>query len=941
MIRTSSGRAQTRNAVALGAVLVGLSMPAPVAGMTGGYVRADAPTTADYTPDPSRHFNSAGGPVHVRRLGPGSYEVRFERLLLAGGNVQATAAGDQGHRCTVVAWNDDPQGLRVTLGCVGERGEASDAGFSLLAVAQERHEGPLAYVWADQPSAPDYEPNRHYAFNSAGGAIRIHRVGRGQYDVTFARPPLSGGTVQVTPYGAARGYCNARRWTGHTASVACFDTSGHHSDSRFSLLFLDGASWPGRLSFAWADRPNVERYDATPGYSRNAAGKVNRIERHAIGQYTLILEGVSAPGGAILVTGHGHDMTQCLAGPFRTSTTPPTRVPIRCFRSDGRRTDSAFTVLHVHVAGPRDTSPAPASPLVSVDLSHGAFPSAWRGTMFDLEATLQADTRRSGDVVLDSMTWRCTERRCTTRGILQPTVDLCRSLATQVGRIARFGTAARGLSAAQITQCNEAVDRIPLVAGLAAFVRPQVLFTPEAAAQPAASDAPRTPGPLPVPLPLHQALLDDVPEIQDDLRDAVGWDYMVYPDGKDDAKFYFLPREYRIALLDEADGALALSFNYLYEKEDGDDVLMTAQLRPPNVAGDFRLLKALAEQSLTSLGARLELVPFPIESAEIQIADVLGDYGVDAAHVRVEAPSDVLDPIRLSVRLSEEAQQNLLAQLRTRHGIAGHVRLKAGRVVANVPLHLSLAGFSGAAVTEYERAREAGAIENRSPFDVRVKGVVAYVKAGERGVRRSAHPLARPLAIAAHQSVGLGLGRAEIASKVRDLLQGVLPVPVTPEGLELARVLAGVAQQPVVHAWLDYELDDTCSSCLDAIETKATTQSGLTRRAELVVEALPSIFSELRVEKVLVEVESPYFSAGRTPEVRTFNLYPDARRATARVIVARDAGADAEKGRYRFRAFAGGQTFDYSNWQTTSSLDITLTPHDVRPGASGPERKDP
>jgi hypothetical protein len=138
----------------------------------------------------------------------------------------------------------------------------------------------------------------------------------------------------------------------------------------------------------------------------------------------------------------------------------------------------------------------------------------------------------------------------------------------------------------------------------------------------------------------------------------------------------------------------------------------------------------------------------------------------------------------------------------------------------------------------------------------------------------------------------------------------------------------------LVHAWLDYDLDTGCGPCLDAIESGATTQAGLTRRADLVVEALPSVFSELSLEKLLLEVESAYFNPAASPEVRAFTLYPDEHRATARLFVDANRGADAEKARYRFRSFAAGGAGEFSPWQSTSSLDITLTPHDVRSEAA-------
>jgi hypothetical protein len=895
----TSSRGERVVRASLLAVLVSAVPAAALAGATG-YVWASRPTAAEYTPAPHESFSSAHGVVTVRRLGAGRYEVRFDGLSLPGGTVQVSAGGASAARCNVSGWT----GPRLLAGvtCVDPRGQPLDAPFSLLALSGPAGAGPLAYAWADKPAAAEYEPRGAYAFNSAGGPIRVRRVGPGRYDVTFTGLHMGAGNVQVTGYGASDSYCKVVGWGGTGLSVACFDLSGRPADARFTALFL-GRGSVGGLSYLWGSRPAVVSYAPPAGFTHNAVPGASRIERLGVGRYALLLPGPREAGGTALVTAYGAAATACvLAGITRHA--GGHRVTVSCFRPDGGAADSAYSAAYVRLAA-RPPASSPAG--VAFDATgHAALlagrPYAWPGAAHQIEAVLEAPSRRQGELGLDSMTWRCQEVRCTAQTFLQPTVDLCRSLAREVGKVRRFTTPARALPAADVERCNSALDAVQTVAGRMALARTQVFYAAPARTLPSDPALAAKPGPLPMPFPIYEELLDSLPEIQDDLRQAAGWDYMVYPDGKDQHKFYFLPREYRLALEDGAGKGLALSFNYLHEGSDGADVLMTARLRAPQVPGDLRLLKALAGKTLIGRAGRIELVPFPVDEAQVEIADVLTDFGVSATNVRAEAPDDVLDPIRLTMRMSEEAQQNLLSQLRTRHGLAGHVRLKAGDVVANVPLTLSLAEFAGTAV---KAAQVAGAtsLENRSGFPVTVKGWVGYAESAS-GLRRVSLPLPRPLALEPR-------ARGDAVS--------------APPGADGPRL---------VHAWLDYDLDTGCGPCLDAIESGATTQAGLTRRADLVVEALPSVFSELSLEKLLLEVESAYFNPAASPEVRAFTLYPDEHRATARLFVDANRGADAEKARYRFRSFAAGGAGEFSPWQSTSSLDITLTPHDVRSEAA-------
>jgi hypothetical protein len=114
------------------------------------------------------------------------------------------------------------------------------------------------FVWADQPSAKGYEPNREYSYNASGGRNTIGRMGIGAYAVRFGGLGGAGrgrGHVQVTAYGASSDTCKVESWDVPSAAprdfivhVRCFSPNGSPTDSQYTVLagwFSQAGSSPG------------------------------------------------------------------------------------------------------------------------------------------------------------------------------------------------------------------------------------------------------------------------------------------------------------------------------------------------------------------------------------------------------------------------------------------------------------------------------------------------------------------------------------------------------------------------------------------------------------------------------------------------------------------------------------------------------------------------
>ena len=102
----------------------------------------------------------------------------------------------------------------------------------------------LAYVWANQPTATQYNPDPIFSYNPSGGPITVVRFGF-WYVVFFENLTTYGsvgGHAQVTPLGPAHS-CQTPLWgpsvwgplSGFAVLVGCWDAAGNPVNSAFNL----------------------------------------------------------------------------------------------------------------------------------------------------------------------------------------------------------------------------------------------------------------------------------------------------------------------------------------------------------------------------------------------------------------------------------------------------------------------------------------------------------------------------------------------------------------------------------------------------------------------------------------------------------------------------------------------------------------------------------
>lgn len=225
------------------------------------------------------------------------------------GNVQVTVIDRLPRVCTSDTVTAGITGAVVTIRCFTYAGTPANARVDVLYAARP-HPNPgesAAWLHADQPSAPSYQPDLRRQYSSAGRVGTVVRPRTGHYEVTFPALGVADGTMAVTASSAVLRRCVLGGWraagTDLMASVECSDANGNPADSAFDVAFANGgntaadpASGPRPLrglSEEWhwltdASAPSIQLIDDAP-YQHSDYGLDARSTRYGQGRYRMVL----------------------------------------------------------------------------------------------------------------------------------------------------------------------------------------------------------------------------------------------------------------------------------------------------------------------------------------------------------------------------------------------------------------------------------------------------------------------------------------------------------------------------------------------------------------------------------------------------------------------------------------------------------------------------
>ena len=318
-----------------------------------------------------------------------------------------------------------------------------------------------------------------------------------------------------------------------------------------------------------------------------------------------------------------------------------------------------------------------------------------------------------------------------------------------------------------------------------------------------------------------------------DLSVACGWDpHLIFQDKAAGNVFYYLPREFR--LIHRQDTGYGLNVQYNHLKEEGaPSVMLTAELAAPHHPGDIALLKNILKKALgLKAGDKLILKSISGIGATADVQTMAAGLALDPERITLTLPSHLKKSFRLVLLLDQDETEEVLAQM-TREGLTGNLLVMVADAQVPVPIHIQYLNFTGEALdgfTQWSEGRPTGFIKNTTAFPMELTDINGYTISGGNLKR--------------------------ISKKLK-------PVTLKP-GQQKAFKLPPVSKlfgSQVMVSWMGSSMDARCTDCITKIDREVRKGVGAAAASQIKLEAIPAVFEDFDLYKIIIQVQSPYFSA--------------------------------------------------------------------------------
>ncbi len=387
----------------------------------------------------------------------------------------------------------------------------------------------------------------------------------------------------------------------------------------------------------------------------------------------------------------------------------------------------------------------------------------------------------------------------------------------------------------------------------------------------------------------------DNADLLEDLSQAGGWNpHMIFQDKAAGHVFYYLPREF-LLLRDEQGYRLSVQYNT--QAEPGQpSVMLTAELKAPHRSGDVKLLKAILREAMGLKSSDpLEIKSMQGIGATADMEALTTGLALSSDRIHLSAPGDFKQSFRLTLSLTQEEVEEVLAQV-SREGLAGTLYVKVGEDNVPVPIRIRYADFTGKRVNGFDqwfKKKPTGKIENVTDFPLQLLSINGYRMKGGH-LERVEKQLKQTRAIPAGQSKPFKLP-----------------------------AMHKVLGNDVMLGWLGTVLDADCTSCLQKIDRQVRKGVALAQGSPIKFEAIPSLFSEFGIYKIIVRVRSPFFvSGGKTVDEQETELTEDVNQnQELTLFIPTGRGRNALMYRYQVQAILeSGELVQEEVWHDAGQL---------------------
>ena len=399
-------------------------------------------------------------------------------------------------------------------------------------------------------------------------------------------------------------------------------------------------------------------------------------------------------------------------------------------------------------------------------------------------------------------------------------------------------------------------------------------------------------------------MIDDT-DLLEDLVMTCGWDpHLIFQDKKAGNVFYYLPREFRLKH-DETGYGLNVQYNHLKDPEK-PSVMLTAELAAPHHKGDIPLLKSILKLAF-DLKASDKLILKSISGigATADLDSITSGLMIPPENISLSMPSHLKKTLRLTLALKQDETEEVLAQI-TREGISGSLKVKIGEEFVPVPINIGYLNFSGKRVdgfTLWADNQPTGKIRNITSFPVKINSINCY---------------------------RLKQGQLERISKK------LKPSTIMPEReksfkLPLINKLLG---NNIMLAWLGTTLDSSCQECMQSVDKKVRKGVAAVPSVNIKFEAIPGVFSDFDIYKIIVQVQSPYFDTeGKKVIIKELELTEENNIHQDMVIYEpENRGAEPLLYRYRLKLItAEGKSFFEHSWHDSHTASQFFGASQIEP----------
>ncbi len=386
----------------------------------------------------------------------------------------------------------------------------------------------------------------------------------------------------------------------------------------------------------------------------------------------------------------------------------------------------------------------------------------------------------------------------------------------------------------------------------------------------------------------------DDSSLLEDLGVVCGWDsHLLLQDTAAPHVFYYIPREF---LLKRDPDGYRLSIQYNTRTEpDKPSVMVTAELQAPHRSGDIQLLKSILKQAFDLKPADpLEIKAMPGLGSTADLNALTTGLALPPERINLTPPAHLKQVFRLTLSLTQDETEEILAQI-AGDGLAGTLNVKVKETYIPIPIRISYEQFAGPRLDGFANWAEGKTIDtlkNLTEFPVNIEAINAYRLTG---------------------------GKLERISKN---LKPVDIQPGTAKPFKLPAVKKLLGDNLAV-TWIGLSLDGSCTDCIKDIDLKVRKGVGLAPGSQIHLEAIPAIFEEFGLYKLIVHIQSPYLTVGgKKVQQEEVALTTDANEnEEVMIFVPTDKGENPLLFKYRLEAvLETGETRLSQAWEDSRKL---------------------